>query len=171
MINLRNDYCGVCHPKILEALCSKSKNTYVGYGLDNESIEAENKIKMLINNSNASVYFTVGGTSTNKIVIAHALKSYGAVIACDSGHINVHETGAIEATGHKVIGLESGSDGKLSAFFIFDGFFSEMTDKHLACMIVLEGFFCNFGNSEMDILEICAEFFPVKGDDLARRDS
>ena len=114
MINLRNDYCGVCHPKILEALCSKSKNTYVGYGLDNESIEAENKIKMLINNSNASVYFTVGGTSTNKIVIAHALKSYGAVIACDSGHINVHETGAIEATGHKVITVTN-VNGKLIA--------------------------------------------------------
>lgn len=114
MINLRNDYCGVCHPKILEALCSKSKNTYVGYGLDNESIEAESKIKMLINNFNASVYFTVGGTSTNKIVIAHALKSYGAVIACDSGHINVHETGAIEATGHKVITAPN-VNGKLIA--------------------------------------------------------
>lgn len=103
MINLRNDYCGVCHPKILEALCNKSHNTYVGYGLDAESIIASNKIKELINNVDANVYFTVGGTSTNKIVIAHALKSYGAVIACDSGHINVHETGAIEATGHKVI--------------------------------------------------------------------
>ena len=114
MINLRNDYCGVCHPKIMEALYNKSKNTYVGYGLDSESINAENKIKTLINNKNASVYFTVGGTSTNKIVIAHALKSYGAVIACDSGHINVHETGAIEATGHKVITVPN-VNGKLTA--------------------------------------------------------
>ena len=65
MINLRNDYCGVCHPKIMEALYNKSKNTYVGYGLDSESINAEKKIKTLINNQNASVYFTVGGTSTN----------------------------------------------------------------------------------------------------------
>ena len=89
-------------------------NVYVGYGLDTESISAENKIKTLINNFDASVYFTVGGTSTNKIVIAHALPSYGAVIACDSGHINVHETGAIEATGHKVITVPN-INGKLTA--------------------------------------------------------
>ena len=114
MINLRNDYCGVCHPKILDALVKKSTNVYVGYGLDHESISAENKIKELINNNKASVYFTVGGTSTNKIVIAHALPSYGAVIACDSGHINVHETGAIEATGHKVITVPN-VFGKLTA--------------------------------------------------------
>ncbi len=114
MINLRNDYCGVGHPRILDALYKKANNVYVGYGLDTESKEAENKIKKLINNENASVYFTVGGTSTNKIVIAHALPSYGAVIACDSGHVNVHETGAIEATGHKVITYPN-EFGKLTA--------------------------------------------------------
>lgn len=114
MINLRNDYCGVCHPKILQALVNKANNVYVGYGLDEETISAENKIKTLINNFDASVYFTVGGTSTNKIVIAHALPSYGAVIACDSGHINVHETGAIEATGHKVLTVPN-INGKLTA--------------------------------------------------------
>jgi threonine aldolase len=103
MINLKNDYCGICHHKILEALQRESNSVYVGYGLDTASLLAEDKIKKIINNENASVYFTVGGTSTNKIVIDHALKSYGAVIACDSGHINVHETGAIEATGHKVL--------------------------------------------------------------------
>lgn len=113
MINFRNDYCGVCHPKILEAICKKSQNTYVGYGLDSESKEAENKIKKIVENPNASVYFTVGGTSTNKIVIAHALNSYGAVIACDTGHINVHETGAIEATGHKVLTYPN-CNGKLT---------------------------------------------------------
>ena len=114
MINLRNDYCGVCHPKILEALSKKSNQVYVGYGLDEESKVAEAKIKDLIKNENASVYFTVGGTSTNKIVIAHALPSYGCAIACDSGHINVHETGAIEATGHKVITVPN-VNGKLTA--------------------------------------------------------
>ena len=114
MINLRNDYCGVCHPKVLDALIKKSTNVYVGYGLDTESSEAENKIKKLINNNDASVYFTVGGTSTNKIVIAHALPSYGCVIACDSGHINVHETGAIEATGHKVLTVPN-INGKLTS--------------------------------------------------------
>lgn len=113
MINFRNDYCGVCHPKVLEALCEKSKNVYVGYGLDTETNEATLKIKKLIKNDNANVYFTVGGTSTNKIVIAHALKSYGAAIACDTGHINVHETGAIEATGHKVLTYPN-SNGKLT---------------------------------------------------------
>ena len=114
MVNLRNDYCGVCHPKILEALTKKSSNFYTGYGMDNETAEAEIKIKKLINNDKAHVYFTVGGTSTNKIVIAHALPSYGCAIACDSGHINVHETGAIEATGHKVITVPN-VNGKLTA--------------------------------------------------------
>ena len=114
MVNLRNDYCGICHPKILEALTKKSCNFYTGYGMDNETALAETKIKKLINNDNAHVYFTVGGTSTNKIVIAHALPSYGCAIACDSGHINVHETGAIEATGHKVITVPN-VYGKLTA--------------------------------------------------------
>ena len=114
MVNLRNDYCGICHPKILEALTKKACNFYTGYGMDNETALAEIKIKKLINNDNAHVYFTVGGTSTNKIVIAHALPSYGCVIACDSGHINVHETGAIEATGHKVITVPN-VYGKLTA--------------------------------------------------------
>lgn len=114
MINLRNDYCGICHPKVLDALVKKSTNVYVGYGLDTESSEVEYKIKQIINNNDASVYFTVGGTSTNKIVIDHALPSYGCVIACDSGHINVHETGAIEATGHKVITVPN-VNGKLTS--------------------------------------------------------
>lgn len=129
MINLRNDYCGICHPKILEALQKESTKAFVGYGLDSASIEAENKIKKLINNMDASVYFTVGGTSTNKIVIDHALKSYGAVIACDSGHINVHETGAIEATGHKVLTYPN-ANGKLTAQGI-ERIVLEHTDFHM----------------------------------------
>ena len=103
MINLRNDYCGIAHPKILEALnkCQLEKN--IGYGLDEHTKHAEELIKKEINNSNVDVHFLPGGTVSNKVCIGHILKPYQAVITADSGHINVHETGAIEETGHKVL--------------------------------------------------------------------
>lgn len=103
MINLRNDYCGICHPKILEALFKYQDDTFVGYGLDEHTKNAENIIRNLIENQSAGVYFTITGTSTNKIMIDHALRRGEAVICCDTGHINVHETGAIESSGHKVL--------------------------------------------------------------------
>ena len=112
MINLRNDYCTVAHKKILEALNNEVNNTFVGYGLDQISEEAELIIKEKIGNKEAEVYFLTGGTITNKIMIAHMLKPYEAVIACDSGHINVHETGAIEQTGHKIL-LCTNKNGKI----------------------------------------------------------
>ncbi len=103
MINLRNDYCAIAHPKILSELQKHQNETFVGYGLDEYSKMAEDVIKQEIGNKDISVYFTAGGTSTNKIVIDHFLKHYEAVICCDTGHINVHETGAIEANGNKVL--------------------------------------------------------------------
>ena len=103
MFNLRNDYCTICHPKILDALNNHRHLNYVGYGLDSESKLAQDLIKTEIGLPNADVHFLVGGTITNKVLIHHALKSYEAVICCDSGHINVHETGAIEQASHKVL--------------------------------------------------------------------
>lgn len=103
MLNFKNDYCGIAHPKVLEKLIANKNNTYIGYGLDEASSRASNLIKDLFGCKTSDVHFLVGGTITNKILIAHTLKSYEAVISATSGHINVHETGAIEETGHKVI--------------------------------------------------------------------
>lgn len=102
-INLRNDYNAIAHPEILKAFYEYSEKTFVGYGLDECSKEASLLIKNEIKNEDADVHFLVGGTITNKILISHVLKPYEAVISPDSGHINVHETGTIEQSGHKII--------------------------------------------------------------------
>lgn len=103
MINLKNDYCGIAHPKVLNKFIELQNETFEVYGLDHISNKAKELIKKDLKNDSVDIHFVVGGTITNKTVIAHALKPYEAVISADTGHINVHETGAIEETGHKVI--------------------------------------------------------------------
>jgi len=114
MINLRNDYCFIAHNKILQALEENNNKTFVGYGLDEISIEASNLIRKEIGNDTADVHFLPGGTVTNKVLISHVLKSYECVICCETGHINVHETGTIEQSGHKVLTTPS-INGKIQA--------------------------------------------------------
>ena len=103
MYNFKNDYCVVGHELILKKLQENINEVNNGYGLDKHSEKAADLIKKVLDNESVDVHFLVGGTSANKTVISHILKPYEAVIACDTGHIAVHETGAIEATGHKVI--------------------------------------------------------------------
>lgn len=112
MINLRNDYSQIAHPKILQALTDHCLEDNEGYGLDKHSKKAEQKIKELLACSDCDVHFLMNGTGTNKAVLAHILRPYQAVISCDTGHIYVHETGAIESSGHKVIACDC-KDGKL----------------------------------------------------------
>jgi len=112
MINLRNDYCVVAHKEILKELLENCDKTFSGYGLDEKTLEAENLILDLIGNKDSKVYFLSGGTITNKVVLGHILKPYEAVICADNGHINVHETGAIESDGHKVLSTKN-IDGKI----------------------------------------------------------
>lgn len=95
MINLKNDYCYIAHPKVLNKMIECNSEINVGYGMDKHSLNAEKMIISLIDNKNAKVYFLNGGTITNKIFISHVLKVHEAVISTDIGHINVHETGAI----------------------------------------------------------------------------
>lgn len=114
MIYFNNDYSEGCHPKILEKLAETNFEQTPGYGTDEHCKEAADLIKKLCANDALNVHFLVGGTQTNLTVIAAALRPYQAVLSAVSGHINVHETGAIEATGHKVIGIASG-DGKITA--------------------------------------------------------
>lgn len=112
MLSFKNDYSEGCAKEILEALLKTNELKTVGYGEDEFTKEAEKRIQELVKSSSATVHFLVGGTQTNLTVIS-ALRPYEGVISCDSGHINVHETGAIEAKGHKVIAVP-GEFGKLT---------------------------------------------------------
>ena len=114
MILFHNDYNEICHPSILGAMAQSAPIQYPGYGIDPYCEKAADKIKKLCCKDDLSVHFLVGGTQTNLTVIAAALRPYQGVLCADSGHINVHETGAIEATGHKVLALPS-ADGKVYA--------------------------------------------------------
>ena len=113
MIELRNDYGYIAHPKIINRLSELSSEINSGYGLDKHCHRAKELISSLIGKSDVSIHFLTGGTITNKIVIGYFLKSYEAVISADTGHINVHETGAIEQTGHKVLVIQN-KDGKVT---------------------------------------------------------
>lgn len=113
MILFHNDYNEACHPRILERLQNAVAQQMPGYGMDPACRAAADLIRKECDNDDLSVHFLVGGTQTNLTVIAAALRPHQAVIGAVSAHINVHETGAIEATGHKVIELPS-SDGKIS---------------------------------------------------------
>ena len=114
MIYFNNDYCEGCHPKILEALADTNEMQTVGYGEDKVCARAAEKIKALCGREDLAVHFLVGGTQTNLTVIDAALRPHQGVLCACSGHIHVHETGAIEATGHKVLALPS-EDGKITA--------------------------------------------------------
>ncbi|NLC96926.1 MAG: aminotransferase class I/II-fold pyridoxal phosphate-dependent enzyme [Erysipelotrichaceae bacterium] len=113
MYSFKNDYNQTCHPKIVEALKEIEDYQFSGYGLDEICDRAKTKINTALE-SNSDIHFLVGGTQTNLTVISYLLKPYQGVISVDTGHINVHETGAIEACGHKVISIIS-NDGKLKA--------------------------------------------------------
>lgn len=118
MIRFDSDYTEGCTPKVLDALCATNAEQSAGYGTDEHCENAKALIKKLFD-TDGDVHFTVGGTQTNTIVIKAALRPHQGVIASDRGHISVHESGAIEATGHKVITLQS-LDGKITADQIKD---------------------------------------------------
>ncbi len=114
MIQFQCDYNEGAHPTILQRLTETNMEQTVGYSEDPYCEQARELIRKACQNDNIDVHFLVGGTQTNTTVIAHTLRPYQGVISAVSGHINVHETGAIEATGHKVLAIAS-SDGKLTA--------------------------------------------------------
>ena len=113
MHSFRNDYSEGAHPAILEALTETNLTQTVGYCLDPHCAAAADTIRRLTAAPEADVHFLVGGTQVNLITIAAHLAPYEAVIAAHTGHVNVHETGAIEATGHKVCAAYA-PDGKLT---------------------------------------------------------
>ena len=104
-IMLQSDYLEGCHPNILKKLTETNLLQTVGYGEDEICSQAKEFIKKHLKTEKVDIHFLIGGTSANQIVIASVLRPFEAVISVESGHINSHETGAIEATGHKVISL------------------------------------------------------------------
>ena len=114
MIRFDSDYTEGAHPLILGKLIETNLLQTVGYGEDEFCKEAQEYIKIAIGSQEAQVHFLVGGTQTNTTVIAAALRPHQGVISAETGHINIHETGAIEAINHKVLTLPS-EDGKLTA--------------------------------------------------------
>jgi len=129
MYSFTNDYNETAHPKLLESLLTKAQQKNSGYGLDDYCELATKLIRQKIDSADAAVHFLPGGTITNLTFICHTLRPYQAVIAADTGHIAVHETGAIEATGHKVITVQ-GVDGKLTPESI-KPILDEHCDEHM----------------------------------------
>ena len=114
MIYFNNDYSEGCHSAVLKKLIETNMEQTSGYGMDDYCAGAAQKIRQLCGNDDLAVHFLVGGTQTNLTVISAALRPHQGVIGAESAHVQVHETGAIEATGHKVLSLPSG-DGKITA--------------------------------------------------------
>lgn len=134
MIRFNSDYTEGCHPAILERLIETNMEQTPGYGTDEHCKHAASLIKEACNAPDADVHFLVGGTQTNVTVITAALKHYQGVITATTGHINVHETGALEAAGHKCLAIES-ADGKLTAEQIaayVDGHYADDSFEHIA---------------------------------------
>ena len=113
MISFRNDYSEGAHPSVLEAIGKHNFETTCGYSMDPFCHQAADTVRKLTACPDADVHFIVGGTLANTIVISAALRPWEGVIAATTGHINVHETGAIESSGHKVCSIEA-PDGKLT---------------------------------------------------------
>lgn len=108
------DYLEGAHPAILQRLCETNFAQTAGYGTDEYCESAREKIRAACGAPNAEIHFLVGGTQTNATVIDALLRSYEGVIAADTGHISVHEAGAIEFGGHKVLTLPQ-ENGKITA--------------------------------------------------------
>lgn len=133
MIYFNCDYTEGAHPRILEKLSQTNMEQTIGYGMDEHCKRAADLIKKACCSENADVHFLVGGTQTNVTVIDAALRAHQGVICASSGHINVHETGAVEATGHKCITIPS-SDGKVyepQVREILAGHFANGGDEHM----------------------------------------
>ncbi len=114
MIYFTSDYCEGCHPRVLQRLVQTNLEQTPGYGTDHHCDQAARLIRERFACPQADVHFLVGGTQTNLTVIDAALRPHQAVICAQTGHIHVHETGAVEATGHKILALPT-PDGKLTA--------------------------------------------------------
>lgn len=133
MIYFDSDYMAGAHPKVMERLLETNHLSTIGYGCDEYTRHAAELIRNACGQPNARVYFLVGGTQTNATVIDGLLSRHQGVLAAESAHINVHEAGAIEATGHKILTLPQ-HEGKVLASDLkeyIDNFYSDDTYEHM----------------------------------------
>ena len=133
MVSFECDYIAGAHPEILKRLAETNMEALPGYGMDHYTASAKEKIKAACGMTDAEVEFLVGGTQTNAVVISTMLRDWEGVIAATSGHVSVHESGAIEYTGHKVIELPA-RDGKLEAETVrkyLETFRADVTNDHM----------------------------------------
>lgn len=133
MIHFNSDYTSGAHPWVLEALVSTNEEHTAGYGADEYTLRAKASIRRAVGVEDAEVVFLVGGTQTNATMIDGILARHEGVLAAESGHIAVHESGAIEASGHKVLTLPH-VDGKVSAEDVeryIAEFYADETYQHM----------------------------------------
>ncbi|MBO5382274.1 MAG: low specificity L-threonine aldolase [Bacteroides sp.] len=133
MLHFDSDYMEGAHPEVMRRLCETNLEQTVGYGCDEYTRVAKTKIKEAIGLPDAEVHFLVGGTQTNATVIDGLLRPHQGVLAAETGHINVHESGAIEATGHKVLTLPQHM-GKVRAEEVeayINDFYRDETYEHM----------------------------------------
>ena len=133
MLYFANDYTeGTCK-EILDAFIKTNDEKLPGYGTDKYTLSAKEKIKKACKNENVDVYLLTGGTQTNAVVIDALLESYEGVVSPETGHINVHESGAIEFTGHKVLTLPQ-HEGKINSGELreyIETFYNDQNHKHM----------------------------------------
>ena len=133
MVSFECDYIAGAHPEILKRLAETNMESLPGYGMDHYTESAKEKIKAACGCPEAEVEFMVGGTQTNSVIISTILRDWEGVIAAESGHVSVHESGAVEFTGHKVLQLPA-KNGKLEADTVrkfLENFYSDATHDHM----------------------------------------
>ena len=139
MISFESDYDNGCHELILKRLAETNDERATGYGLDDYCKMAKEKVRAACGTPEADVFFLMGGTQTNATVIDAMLSSYQGVLAVETGHINVHESGAIEFGGHKVLRLPS-HDGRMDASELekwLKDFYDDPTYDHMVCPVLV----------------------------------
>ena len=133
MLSFENDYNVGAHPKLLQRLIETNLEPQTGYGLDDFCAAAKERIKIACACSEAEIFFLTGGTQTNQVVIDALLERYEGVVAAQTAHIALHEAGAIEFSGHKVLELPS-HDGKLCTADLktmMERFFGDDSHEHM----------------------------------------
>lgn len=166
MLSFVNDYSEGAHPRLLERLTETNFEQLAGYGSDSYCERAKEKIRAAIGCPEAEIFFLVGGTQTNQVVLDALLRPYDGVIAAASGHVNVHEAGAIEHGGHKVLALAH-TEGKLSAgtvreylqTFYADGNYTHMVFPGAVYLSHPTEYGTLYTKAELTALhEVCAEY-------------
>lgn len=133
MLSFESDYTEGAHEQILQRLIETNMEKMSGYGKDRYCDRAKEKIRTLCKCPEADIYFLIGGTQANQIIIDAMLKQYEGVIAADTGHVSTHEAGAIEYTGHKVLTVPH-SNGKIQADVLRDylkNFYGDANHEHM----------------------------------------